>query len=212
MTTASSRPLVHYYDPGKDPMEMVETASGRMERWRADALLVGETSALADISKQIRDDAIARMDAIEAREAQLNARDDAISAREKAHAVNVTNFTDFVGRAATLLDRLAQTKSRADAEAQAEPLATPPCSPGPGDDTHIPSGELHDISPKDPEQQALATADELPAGGELHLNTPIPIPAATESAHTDQAEFPDPELPKPPVTAQPISPGLDEEA
>jgi hypothetical protein len=176
MTTASSRPLVHYYDPGKDPMEMVETASGRMERWRADALLVGETSALADISKQIRDDAIARMDAIEAREAQLNARDDAISAREKAHAVNVTNFTDFVGRAATLLDRLAQTKSRADAEAQAEPLATPPCSPGPGDDTHIPSGELHDISPKDPEQQALATADELPAVASCTSIHPSPSP------------------------------------
>ena len=46
---------MHGYDPGKNPMELVDTPSGRMERWRADALLVGETSALTELSKQIRD-------------------------------------------------------------------------------------------------------------------------------------------------------------
>jgi hypothetical protein len=124
MTTAPSRPLVHSYEPNKNPMELVDTPSGPMERWRADALLVGETSALADISKQIREDAVARMDAIEAREAELNARDDAISARERQHAVSVARFTDFVGKASVLFDRL--EKARADQER--EPIAHPPGS------------------------------------------------------------------------------------
>jgi hypothetical protein len=69
MVVAPQRPLTHSYDPGKDPMEMVDTASGRMERWRANALLVGETSALTEISKQVRDDVAEALTDIEAREA-----------------------------------------------------------------------------------------------------------------------------------------------
>ena len=42
MTTARSHPPVHTYLGDKDPMEMVDTRAGRMERSRADALLVGE--------------------------------------------------------------------------------------------------------------------------------------------------------------------------
>jgi hypothetical protein len=207
MTTAPKYPLEHAHLGDENPFDIVPTRWGSIERWRATALETGQLGAMTVLNKQIRDDAITRLDAIEAREAQLNARDDAISARERAHAVDVTNFTDFVGRAATLLDRV--QKMRADAEAQAEPLAQPPGSPVPGsDDTpaHTPSGELHAIAPKDPEQgHPAAAADHIPAGGALHLKTPIPIPSAK-----DEAEFPDPELPHPPVTAH--TPGLDEEA
>ena len=38
MTTAPARPSVHSYDPGKNPMELNGTPSGKMERWRAEAL------------------------------------------------------------------------------------------------------------------------------------------------------------------------------
>jgi hypothetical protein len=70
MTTAPARPPVHFYDPGKNPMELVGTPSGKMERWRADALLVGETSALA----RVRDDSIAMISNISAREDALAGR------------------------------------------------------------------------------------------------------------------------------------------
>ena len=56
MVTAPQRPLTHSYDPAKNPMDLVDTASGPMERWRADALLVGETSALTEIIKQIQNE------------------------------------------------------------------------------------------------------------------------------------------------------------
>jgi hypothetical protein len=203
MTTAPSHPHVHFYDPGKDPMEMVETKSGKMERWRADALLIGETSALLAMNDQVRNDTITAIANITAREADLNARDDAISARERAHAVSVARFTDFVARTARMLDKL--EKLRADAIAgKDEPLAHPP-GDAPGDDptnrskfpepsleleddapAHHPGGELHAIAAKDPEQQ------DLPA--------------------EDEAEFPDPELPRPPMThPQPIAAELDNE-
>jgi hypothetical protein len=138
MTTAPSRPLVHYYDPGKDPMEIVDTASGRMERWRADALLVGETSGLTELSKQVRAEAVETINDIEAREQALTAREDAIVERERAHAVSVARFTNFVGKAALLFDRL--EKAKADAIAgKDEPLATPP---GPDYQSKLPEPSL----------------------------------------------------------------------
>jgi hypothetical protein len=205
MVVAPSRPLVHSYDPGKNPMELVDTPSGKMERWRADALLIGETSALTDLIKQVHSDAVEAIDDIEAREAKCAAREEACAARERALGVTAAQVVNFIGRAAALFDKLQEAK----ADAEREPLAAPPGSPATSspDDMHVlPSGELHVIAPKDPEQHlpaeqsALATADELHAGGKLHLKTPIPL-----SIDTDH----DPELPHPPVTAQP-SPGLDE--
>jgi hypothetical protein len=82
MTVAPSHPPVHGYDPGKNPMELVDTPSGKMERWRADALLTGETGALTQLNKQVRNDAAVILARQDAREASLNAREDAISARE----------------------------------------------------------------------------------------------------------------------------------
>jgi hypothetical protein len=125
MTVAPSCPPVHSYDPGKNPMELVDTSSGKMERWRADALLTGETSALTELNKQVRNDAATIHARLDAREAELNARADAISARERQHAVSVARFTDFVGRAAVLFDRI--QKARADQKE--EPIARPPGDP-----------------------------------------------------------------------------------
>ena len=145
------------------------------------------------------------------REAELNARADAIFARERQHAVSVAQFVDFVGKASVLFDRI--QKARADQEReQEEPLATPPGTspsdpskrPEPSlaqeDDTHIPSGELHVIAAKDPEQEKHLVHDAR--GKSLRLRYPV---------SSDQAEFPDPELPHPPAEFKaPVAAGLDD--
>jgi hypothetical protein len=121
MTTAPARPLVHAYD-GADPYEIIDTRKGKMERWRAIAQETGELSALVELNKQIRSDSAGIAARLDAREAELNARADAISSRELQHAVKVTQFVDFVGKASVLSDRL--HKLRAD-QAE-EPLSLPP--------------------------------------------------------------------------------------
>ena len=82
MTVAPQHPHVHGYNPGKDPMEFVDTPSGKMERWRADALLLGKTSATMEVNKQIRNGPASIVTRHDAREAALNARADALNARE----------------------------------------------------------------------------------------------------------------------------------
>jgi hypothetical protein len=69
MTVAPSHPPVHSYDPGKNPMELVATPSGPMERWRADALLLSETSAAI----QARHDAVTTLDDLEQQKRELAA-------------------------------------------------------------------------------------------------------------------------------------------
>jgi hypothetical protein len=96
MTTAPARPLLHGYS-GEDPWALVDSAYGKIERWRAQALETGELSALTALTEQVRNDAAGIAARQDAREAELNARADAISARELQHAVSVTNFVDFVG-------------------------------------------------------------------------------------------------------------------
>ena len=105
MTTAPVRPLLRAYE-GENPYELIPSPWGEMERWRADALATGELSALTALSEQVRNDAAGIAARQDAREAELNARADAIAARELQHAVSVTNFVDFVGKASVLFDKL----------------------------------------------------------------------------------------------------------
>ena len=105
MTTAPARPLLHAYE-GENPYELIPSPWGEMERWRADALATGELSALTALTEQVRNDAAGIHARLDARERELQARSDAISARELQHAVSVTNFVDFVGKASVLFDRL----------------------------------------------------------------------------------------------------------
>jgi hypothetical protein len=190
MTTAPARPLVHAYLGDGDPMEIVDSPFGKMEREKAKAMATGEFSGLVELSKQIRNDAATIAARHEAREAALNARDDAISAREREHAVGVARFTDFVGKAALLFDRL--EKARADQDR--EPIALPP------DNQH-----------KLPEPKLEVEGDAIPgkasgddrAGDGLRLRMPVAM---------DQAEFPTgEELPAPPEIKAPIAAGLDHE-
>jgi hypothetical protein len=104
--TAHSAEDVEAFDDGADPYEIIDTRKGKMERWRAIAQETGELSALVELNKQIRSDSAGIAARLDAREAELNARADAISSRELQHAVKVTQFVDFVGKASVLSDRL----------------------------------------------------------------------------------------------------------
>jgi hypothetical protein len=74
MVTAPQRPLVHPYLGDGDPMEIVDSPFGRMEREKAKAMATGEFSGLVELSKQIRNDAATITAKHDAREAELNAR------------------------------------------------------------------------------------------------------------------------------------------
>ena len=151
-------------------------------------LATGELSALTALSEQVRNDAAGIHARLDARERDLNARADAITARELQHAVSVTNFVDFVGKASVLFDKL----ERARADAEEEPLAAPPVA-------EAAPGEASDPS-KQPEPELELEGDNV-AG----------TSPGEPSEAPDEVEFPTGELPAPPVTAQPTSPGLDEE-
>jgi hypothetical protein len=120
MTVAPPRPLLHAYS-GEHPMEIVDYHGRKLERWRALAEETGRLSALVELSKQVRNDSVAIVARQDAREASLISREDALAERERMHAVNVTNFVDFVGKASVLFDRLHRMR----ADQQEEPLASP---------------------------------------------------------------------------------------
>jgi hypothetical protein len=121
MTTAPERPLLHAYE-GENPFDIVDSAWGSLERWRVVALQTGEASGLTAIADHVRSDAVTAMDALEERERTVIEREQACDARERAHAVSITRFVDFVGQAASLFDRIEKLR----ADQQEEPLASPP--------------------------------------------------------------------------------------
>ena len=179
MTTAPKYPLMHAYLGEGDPMEIVDSPFGRMEREKAKAIATG--SGLVELSKKIRNDAVSIAARQDARQAELDARADAINARELQHAVSVTNFVDFVGKASVLFDKLQRLR----ADQAEEPLATPP-----GTD------------PSEPPEPSLELEGDNASGT-------APGDPSEPEPKEDQSEFPDPELPHPPEVQQLIAAGLD---
>ena len=78
MTVAPARPLLHAYS-GEDPMEIIDYRGRKLERWRALAEETGRLSALVELSEQVRNDSAAIVDRQNARDAELNARQDSIA-------------------------------------------------------------------------------------------------------------------------------------
>ena len=208
MTVAPLRPYQHAYDPGKDPFELVDTIAGgpRVERWRADAMLLGETSGLLQVRQQIRNDAVAALDEIEQRERVVAEREARCDQRERRVADAAARVSGLADRAAAEWDRVQQ--ARTDQERKTKPLAHPPdqpadpppnqpADPAPGADAE-PEPPLHSILAK----QNLDPV-ELDAGG-----TQVSVPLSDVHSR-DQVEFPDPQLARPPVLQQPVAAGLD---
>jgi hypothetical protein len=200
MTVAPARPLLHAYS-NEDPMEIIDYHGRKLERWRALAEETGRLSALVELSRQVRNDSAVIVDRQNARDAELNARQDSIAERERIHAVHVTRFVDFVGKASVLFDRL--HKLRAD-QAE-EPLAAPP-----GAENKEPEPAL---SPEDAEVSGAPPGEpsEDPTMEDQEGDPYGEFPRLTKPIAMDQAEFPDPELPHPPEVQQPIAAGLDKE-
>jgi hypothetical protein len=158
MTTAPQRPYVHSYDPGKDPMELVQTLSGPMERWRADALLVGETSAAI----QARHDAVTEITDIEALKRELAAGQAALAIERATFDAEKLTFANQVLAAIDHLTTEWDRFEKAKADAAEEPLATPPGAPSKEPD---PSLELEDAEgdlPVKEEDQPEFLNPELP--------------------------------------------------
>ena len=170
MSTAPARPSMHAYLDEGDPMEMVHSPFGRMEREKAKAMATGEFSGLVELSRKIRNNSAAITARQDARDTELNSREDSIAARERVHAVNVTKFVDFVGKASVLFDRL--HKLRAD---QAEEPLTPP--PGASKEPE-PALEQEDAevsgAPGEPSEDP--TMEDLDPHGEfLKLKSPVTL-------------------------------------
>jgi hypothetical protein len=180
MTQAPQHPPVHGYE-GKDPYEIIDSKWGKMERWRAISQATGELSALTVLTEKVRNDAADIAVRQDAREAHLNSREDALSAREMQIGVMAAQIADMAGRMSVEWDKLQKAK----ADAAEEPLPAPPGDPS--------------ERSKDPDPSLELEGDNIP-GTEDPDDPP---------AKEDQPEFPDPELPKPPVVQQPIAAGLD---
>jgi hypothetical protein len=193
MTVAPSHPPVHSYGPGKNPMELVDTPSGKMERWRADALLLGETSAAI----QARHDAVTTLDDIEQQKRELAAGQAALAIERATFDAEKRIFADqaaaLAGRLSVEWDRIEKLR----ADQVEEPLASPPADPS--DPSKLPEPPLaledteqpaHGDPPGDPSEDSTKE-DQDPHGEFLKLKAPISMQS-------------DPELPHPPVAA-----GLD---
>jgi hypothetical protein len=149
------------YKPPENPWEMVDTPMGRMESWRAATLMTGETSASAAFLKQFRADSNLAHDA-------LNAREDAVSRREAAILAREALIRDAVTKVHALLSRADSLVSRAE-EARSQPPDEPLDEPPRDNEVPSPSGELHDLPPKEeaselpvdpPEEEAPDDDDE----------------------------------------------------
>jgi len=150
------------------PFELVDTPIGKMEKWRAETLLIGSTSGIQDVYHAIRADAAAQ-------EARANA-DKAQHALLRRFFSTVGKFLDGVGHVVSRVEA-AEEKRRADARAEQaarefeeEPLTLPPdlaerqTSAPPTkieDDTNQPGGELHAVPAKEDPEDTPPPPEEL---------------------------------------------------
>jgi hypothetical protein len=179
-----------------DPFELVDSPWGHIERWRASTLATGTMGALAQVYDIVRNDAdaaVARVEETEARKGLVQHLCDQISG--------------LLERINRLEDSL-EARHKADAEREqqeererlfdAEPIPEPPGTSGPSvtADQHepsapVPSGELHDLPPKD--------ASELP-------EPPLELEDALGDLPEELRDLPDPvEPPKGSVVQQPTA-------
>ena len=206
-----------------DPFEVIDTPWGRMEAWRASTIATGTMGALAQVAAIVKNDAAA-----------LEEKTAALDAKKSAVLSTVNRLLKFMSRVDALTSRVEamEEKRRADEEQQREfeeePLTLPPdiheyqtrTPPSEiGDETHTPSGELHDLSPKDEELPEPPLETEGDAGGVPLSYGNVPT-SYVRSGPKDQAgdlpEELEQGLPGPPpeprgsVVPQPVSISLNE--
>jgi len=137
----------------RNPRELVDTPMGRMERWCAETMLIGQMKGALSVFDAIRSDstiANARADAVAARDAEirsqivklvtgldsLTARVDSIEAENRAAKADAARNAKFDEEPITLPPDISEKQASA-----------PPAKIA--DETPAPSGELHALEPKD---------------------------------------------------------------
>ena len=143
--------------------ELIDTPIGRIERWRADAVLTGETSAAQEYMKQFRQQfAQLRADSIDLREAMEEWAKD-LTAREEALTRRTQAVVDF-GRTAEFYERTESLFKKLKAEAEEGPIPTPPGDepPATSDERTAPAGDLHSVEPVHEPELEGAEDEELP--------------------------------------------------
>src|SRR6516225_10785385 len=135
-----------------DPFAIITTPLGAMERSRAEAMLIGTTSAIQSVLQTVRNDA-----------AELEEKTVELDAKKHAVLSTVNRLLRFMSRVDALTSRVEafEAKRRADEAQQREfeeeptlppdiheyQTRTPPAEIG--DETHTPGGELHAVAPKE---------------------------------------------------------------
>lgn len=170
-STASSRALLR---PGQEPL--VDTVNGPMERWRADALLLGETSAAI----QARHDAVTTLDDIEQQKRELTAGQAALAIEPATFDAERRAFADqaatLAGRLSVEWDRFQKIKADQEREPE-EPLEILPeewrsAEPEPplaleGD--NISGTSPGNASPGEPSEASAEAGAEKASGYKQHL-------------------------------------------
>src|SRR5215472_4369808 len=168
MTNNPRLPTIEQIMNGNNPFETVSTPLGTMERWRAEAMLIGTTGGMQSVLQTIRNDA-----------AELEQKAAALDAKKSAVLSTVNRLLKFMSRVDALTSRVEalEAKHKADEAVQRkldeEPIELPPdfdrpqdLPPSPiGDETHTPGGELHTLPPKDEELPEPPLEAEGDAGG-----------------------------------------------
>ena len=137
MTTAPKYPLRHTYE-GENPFDIVDSAWGSIERWRAQALTTGEVGAMTVLNKHIRQDSMGIIARHDAREATLDEREALLTARE----LKADERERMIDVSAAKIDALVTRLEKAKADAEEEPLPLPP-----GLNSELPDPLLNAASP-----------------------------------------------------------------
>ena len=211
-----------------DPFAIITTPLGAMERSRAEAMLIGTTSAIQSVLQTVRNDA-----------AELEEKTVELDAKKHAVLSTVNRLLRFMSRVDALTSRVEalEAKHKADEATQRkldeEPIELPPdiaeyqtrTPPSEiGDETHQPGGELHSIASKEepsselPEPPQPETTSD--AGGVPLSYGNVPTSYVRGRGPKDQAgDIPkelEQGLPEPPpeprgsVYPQPVSISLNE--
>jgi hypothetical protein len=164
------------------PFETIDTPLGKMERWRAEALIIGSTSGIQDVYRTIRDDATAQA-----------ARADEAEARATLIRHLCAKVDAFESKLDNLVAQVAAEREarRADEARKAafdqEPLALPPGDPPDPtvirDETHQPGGELHSIAAKEPDPDLEIEGDAVGDLPKEIEDPPDPVPEPRGSVY-----------------------------
>src|SRR5262249_34915906 len=90
---------------GNSPFETVDTPLGTMERWRAEAMLIGTTGGMQRVLQTVRDDA-----------AELEKKTAALDAKKSAVLSTVNRLLKFMSRVDALTSRVEKLEAQRKAD------------------------------------------------------------------------------------------------